>query len=70
MSIDNVKKSKLGRPPVDTEPVTLRLPRHLIDAVEAYRRAQPDIPTRPEAIRQMLADWLTTHGYLPSPKED
>lgn len=69
-SIDRTNKPKRGRPAVDTEPVNLRLPREMLDAIESYRREQPDIPTRPEAIRQMLSDWLTTHGYLPSPKED
>ena len=59
--------SKKGRPPVDTEPVTVRLPRDVLDAVEKYRREQDSIPTRPEAIRQMLNDWLIGHGYLENP---
>ena len=64
--------SKKGRPTVDTEPVTVRLPRDILDAIEKYRREQSDIPSRPEAIRQMLADWLVGHGFLenPPPKED
>lgn len=58
------KQSKGGRPPVDTEAVTLRLPRDMIEAVEAFRREQPKIPTRPEAIRIVLRDWLEVNGLL------
>jgi Arc/MetJ-type ribon-helix-helix transcriptional regulator len=65
MSIDNVKKSKLGRPSVDTEAVTVRLPRDMLEAIEAYRREQETIPSRPEAIRQMLSDWLASKGFMP-----
>lgn len=58
MSNDNVKKSKIGRPPVDTEPVTVRLPRHMLDAIDAFRRAEDDLPTRPEAIRRLVESAL------------
>lgn len=58
------KPNKGGRPPVDTEAVTLRLPREIIDVLETYRREQEIIPTRPEAIRQILSDWLYDRGYL------
>lgn len=59
-SIDNVKKDRgRGRPPVDSEAVTLRLPRETLDAVDAFRKSEPDLPTRPEAIRRLLAKALT-----------
>ncbi len=57
-SINKVKKSKIGRPSVDTEAVTLRLPREILDEIEIYRRKQDNIPTRQEAIRTILIDWL------------
>lgn len=63
-SIDDTNKRKKGRPAVDTEAVNLRLPREIIDAIEEYRRKQRDIPTRPEAIRQMLQSWLQNNGFL------
>ena len=63
-SIDRTNKSKKGRPAVDTEPVNLRLPRDMLEAIERYRREQETIPTRPEAVRQALRDWLTSRGYL------
>lgn len=64
-SIDDTKKPKKGRPVVDTEPVNLRLPREVLDAVDAFRRAESDLPTRPEGIRRLLAEALKQKGYLP-----
>lgn len=64
MSINDTKKPKKGRPPVDSEPVNLRLPRALIAAVDDHRRIQPDIPTRPEAIRQLIHTGLAARPIL------
>lgn len=47
-----------GRPKKDTEPVTLRLPRRMIDALDDLRRVEPDLPTRPEMIRRLLVKQL------------
>lgn len=63
-AIDKTKKSKKGRPPVDTEAVNLRLPRDFLDALDGFRRSEDDLPTRPEAIRRALSDWLRSKGYL------
>ncbi len=52
------EKSKIGRPKVDTEPVNLRLPREMIEAIDDLRRLENDLPTRPEMIRRALAEWL------------
>ena len=43
---------------MDTEAVNLRLPRDIIDALDAFRRDQADLPTRPEAIRRILSKAL------------
>lgn len=56
---DGAKKPKKGRPPVDTEAVNVRLPREVLDALDTYRRAQADLPTRPEAIRRLLTTALS-----------
>ncbi|MFV1877793.1 hypothetical protein [Nioella sp.] len=48
---------KMGRPPVDTEAVTVRLPRELITALDDARRSEPDMPTRQEIIRRVLLEW-------------
>jgi hypothetical protein len=48
-------KNKGGRPAVDTEALTLRLPRAMIGTIDDYRRRLDDLPSRPEAIRRLLA---------------
>lgn len=49
---------KIGRPTKDTEQVTVRLPVETIAAIDAQRKKQDDLPSRPEMIRRMLDDWL------------
>lgn len=58
---------KRGRPKTDTEQITVRLPRALLDAVDGLRRLEADPPTRPEAVRRILTHWLSEHeaGGLP-----
>ena len=60
MSIDNVKKSRIGRPSVDTEAVTVRLDRLTLTLLDHWRREQGDLPTRPEAIRRLIELGLKT----------
>ena len=48
----------MGRPRIDTEAVNLRLPRDMLDAIDSRRRVEPDLPTRPEMIRRLLAEVL------------
>lgn len=45
---------RIGRPRVETEAITLRLPREMIEAIDDLRRQEPDLPTRPEMIRRLL----------------
>ena len=47
---------KRGRPKTDTEGVLVRLPRVMIDQLDAMRSASSDKPTRPEMIRRVLAE--------------
>lgn len=69
-SIRNVKKSSRGRPPVDSEPITLRLPRDMLDALARFSAEQPaPQPSRTEALRIILKDWLVGSGYLPAGQE-
>lgn len=58
MSIDSAKKSK-GRPKVDSEAINVRMERDLIDRIDAYRRDEPGLPTRPEAIRRLVEKGLS-----------
>ncbi|MFN3955723.1 MAG: ribbon-helix-helix protein, CopG family [Pararhodobacter sp.] len=54
--------ARIGRPKTDTEPLTLRLPRAMIEAIDALRRQEPDIPTRPEMIRRILVKQIEGDG--------
>jgi hypothetical protein len=50
---------KLGRPRVDSEDVHVRLTRPALHTLDAWIASQPEPqPTRPEAIRRLLADAL------------
>ena len=60
MSIDSAKKSKRGRPSVDSEAVNVRFERQTLTRIDAWVAAQPDPkPTRPEAVRRLLEKALT-----------
>ena len=51
--INDVKKPR-GRPIVDSEPVTVRMERIQIEAVDDWRRGEKDLPSRPEAVRRLI----------------
>ncbi|MBB3771521.1 hypothetical protein FHS55_002120 [Angulomicrobium tetraedrale] len=41
----------------------------MITQLDDWRREQEDLPTRPEAIRRIVKDWLIGHGLLsPAPE--
>lgn len=54
MSINAPKNRKIGRPRVDSEAVHVRLDRSALAALDDWRRAQPDLPGRPEGIRRLV----------------
>lgn len=58
------KKSKRGRPPVDTEQIGIRMELDLFKALDRYRVSLSDAPQRTEAIRRILREWLSDKGYL------
>jgi metal-responsive CopG/Arc/MetJ family transcriptional regulator len=58
------KKSRRGN-----EPVTLRLPEEMIAAVDERRRSEPDIPTRQEMIRRILAEWMDQNATQKGPSD-
>jgi metal-responsive CopG/Arc/MetJ family transcriptional regulator len=45
---------KKVRAPETGTPVMVRMQSDLLDMLDAWRREQPDIPTRSEAIRRMV----------------
>ena len=56
------EKKKMGRPIADTEPVMIRMTRDMIQALDDHRRVIEDLPTRPELIRRIVAQWLDQKG--------
>ena len=57
--------AKAGRPKTDTEAVTVRLDQKMLGTLDAFRKDESDLPTRPESIRRLLVEALQTKGYLP-----
>ncbi len=58
-TIDDVKKRGRGRPPVDTQAITLRISRADLATLDTFIASEPDPkPTRPEAIRRIVAERL------------
>lgn len=56
-----------GRPRTDATPIMVRVMPPDVSGLDAYIAAHPDPkPSRPEAIRLALRDWLTGLGYLPA----
>lgn len=54
MSTLNKVKKKMGRPPVDSEQLTVRIERPLLDRIDAWRDNALGQPNRPEAIRRLV----------------
>ena len=52
--INDIKKSKRGRPPVESEAVTVRMAATALQNIDDWRRHQADLPGRPEAIRRLV----------------
>ena len=59
------KAAPRGRPRVDSEALTLRLRRPVLSALDRFIDQDGRGWSRPEAIRQLLEDALTTVGALP-----
>jgi len=64
-SISRTEKRSRGRPRVDPTSIHLTLAPSYIEPLDAWIAAQPEPrPSRPEAIRLALKDWLTGLGLL------
>ena len=67
-AIPSARKSR-GRPRVDATPINVRLPPEQVTRLDTWREAQPDKPSRPEAIRRLveaglLAEKVRTQSEL------
>lgn len=49
-------------PPEKDAQVLVRMTSEMLHALDAYRRAAPDLPTRPEAVRRLLIKALEGQG--------
>lgn len=59
MSIVDVRKAARGRPAVNATPVTVRIPPELLGKLDGWISAQPDKPSRPEAVRRIISALVT-----------
>jgi hypothetical protein len=64
MSIDGPKKSRRGRPRVDSEPVKLRIEREVLNALDAYIAGNRNGRTRQTAILLLVEAALIERGLL------
>jgi hypothetical protein len=59
------KKKRGPKPTGKGTLVGVRLHNPELSALDTWREDQDPVPTRPEAIRYALRDWLTHMGILP-----
>jgi hypothetical protein len=61
-TIYSAKKSKRGRPTLDSEAVNVRMTVEALRELDDWRRQQDDLPGRPEALRRLCAIALKAGG--------
>ena len=54
----STNKMPRGRPPVDTEAVTVRLPRDIIEKIDEIRANELGTQSRTDVIRRAIIEWL------------
>ena len=52
----------MGRPKLDTQPITVRLSAEFVQKIDDIRKTEPDLPTRPEMMRRMMEEWVSLKG--------
>jgi hypothetical protein len=72
-AISNIRKKRgRGRPRVDATPIMVRIAPNLLAPLDRWIAEQPgkaeERPSRPDAIRTALEDWLTGLGMMPADK--
>lgn len=53
-------KKKMGRPRVDSTPITVRLAPDMLDWLDSERAKLDDQPSRPEMIRRVLTELIAS----------
>ena len=54
--------SKKNAEKTDTQAVLVRMPVKMIERIDALRRAEDDLPTRPEMIRRLVEQRMDEKG--------
>ncbi|MEX1234988.1 MAG: ribbon-helix-helix protein, CopG family [Roseovarius sp.] len=54
--------SKKNAEKTDTQAVLVRMPIEMIERIDALRRAEEDLPTRPEMIRRLVERQMDGEG--------
>ena len=54
-NVSDIRKKRIGRPPVNAVPVMVRIPPADVAALDKWIAKQPGEMTRPEALRAMMA---------------
>ncbi|MFX0543781.1 ribbon-helix-helix protein, CopG family [Roseovarius sp. S1116L3] len=54
--------SKKNDEKTDTQAVLVRMPVKMIERIDALRRAEDDLPTRPEMIRRLVEQRMDEKG--------
>lgn len=61
--IEDQSSPRRGRPSTGTNPaIGVRIPPQELAALDDWRRRQPDLPSRPEAIRRLVGKALAAEG--------
>ena len=63
-SIDDIGKRKIGRPRIDAVPILVRVPPHILTALDAFIAAEGEGHSRPNTIRHILEEWLHANDYI------
>jgi hypothetical protein len=69
-TISNIRKKRVGRPPVNAVPVMVRIPPAELEPIDAWAAKQAVSVTRPEAIRRLVEIGLAGSTTRPARRPD
>lgn len=62
--ITQLKKKPGPKPTGKGKLVGVRVHPDMMSGIDAFLESEPDLKSRPDAIREILKDWLIGHGHL------
>jgi hypothetical protein len=63
-TVSDIKKKRIGRPPVNSVPILVRVPPDELEPIDKWISAQRDELSRPEAIRRLVEIGLKVKAKL------